>query len=78
MDRTDMMKLLINRIEHCYKQLVQARTISRHSGKEYVEGLRCRLDELILYYHLVRNISFVEACNELNIDYHEVNMEDKE
>jgi len=74
MNRVKMMDLLIDRIKSCYSQLLSARS-ERYTDKLYVEGFRCRLDELILYYHLVRNISFIEACKELEINYKDVNVE---
>ncbi len=74
----DMMSLLKNRIDSCYKQLLSARN-DRYMDSVYIEGFRCRLDELILHYHLVRDISFCEACEELKIPYKDVNvLEDEE
>lgn len=73
MNKVRMMDLLIDRIKHCHKQLMDARN-TRYMDSVYIEGFRCRLDELILYYHLVRNISFCEACRELEINYKDVNV----
>lgn len=73
MNREEIINLLIKRIYSCHEQLTSARNKPGMS-KLYIEGLRCRLDELILLYHLIRNISFVEACKELNIDYNDVNV----
>ncbi len=71
MTKIKMMDLLIDRIKSCYEQLMGAR-YNRYMHKIYIEGFRCRLDELILYYHLVRDISFIEACKELKINYKDV------
>ncbi len=73
MNKIKMMDLLIDRIKHCHKQLQQSRA---HPPAKvlFIEGFRCRLDEMILYYHLVRGVSFCEACKELDINYEDVNV----
>lgn len=78
MKRILMMELLTNQIKTCYEQLSGSR--SHPPAKVLkIEGLRCRLDELILYYCLVGGITFYEACKELNIPYNDVNvLEDEE
>ena len=73
MNKIKMMDLLIDRIKHCHKQLMSSKN-NMFSNDKFTEGFRCRLDELILYYHLVRGISFCEACKELEIPYKHVNV----
>lgn len=77
MNREEIINLLIKQIKSCHEQLTSARNRTP-INKLYIEGFRCRLDELILLYHLIRNISFVEACKELNIDYMDVSVELKD
>lgn len=72
MNKIKMMDLLIGRIKSCYEEFLVAK-IQRYPKTVYIEGYRCRLDELILYYHIIRNISFVEACKELDIEYEKLN-----
>lgn len=74
MNREEMFKLLTDRIKSCHKQFASARG-DRFRKKLHVEGFRCRLDELILFYHLVKKISFVEACKELGVNYNDLNVE---
>ena len=73
MDSLNMLNLLGSRIKYCHKQLLNSRA---HPPAKvlFIEGFRCRLDEMILYYHLVRDISFCEACKELDINYEDVNV----
>ena len=73
MKKIKMMERLIDRIKSCHKQLMSAKA-NRYIDKIYVEGFRCRLDELILYYMLVRDVSFCEACKELDINYNDVDV----
>ena len=75
MNKIQIMSRLTTRIQSCYEQLMSARA-NRYMDEIYVEGFRCRLDELILLYHLIRNISFCEACQELGITYSDVNVLD--
>lgn len=77
MNETQIMCRLTTRIQSCYEQLMEAKA-SRYMDKIYVEGFRCRLDELILLYHLIMNISFCEACQELGIIYSDVNVGEDE
>ncbi len=67
------MELLIRRIHRCYKQLLKSRAHPPERGI-FIEGYRCRLDELLLYYSSIRGISFCEVCKELNIPYADVNV----
>lgn len=71
MNKKEIMKLLKKRIEICYHDLLSAR--QNKFKAIYIEGFRSRLDELILMYHLIEDISFVEACKELGINYKEIN-----
>lgn len=68
----ELMDLLFERIKSCYESLLFAKDVDKYKRAFYKEGFRCRLDELILYYHLVKGISFVEACKELNINYEDL------
>ncbi len=56
-----VIELLRNRIKSCHIQLMDGKRV-KGFPKEYVEGFRCRLDELLLLWHLQHDISFVEAC----------------
>lgn len=73
MNETQIMSRLTTRIQSCYEQLMEAKA-NRYTDKIYVEGFRCRLDELILLYHLIMDIYFCEACQELGILYSDVNV----
>jgi len=74
MEKKDIMMMLRQRIRSCYGDLLFAR---QEKYKEfYIEGFRSRLDELILMYHLIKGISFVEACKDLSINYKDVDTND--
>ncbi len=70
----DMIELLRERIKSCHEQLMSARQV-RDFPKEYIEGFRCRLDELLLLWHLHHDISFIESCKDLGIKYVDVNID---
>lgn len=72
MNEKDIMNRLDDRIMSCHASLINARQSRMHGL--YIEGMRCRLDELILLYHIIKNITFIEACKELNIRYEDVNV----
>ena len=74
MNKKKMMKLLRGRIDSCYIQLLSSR-IGKHP-ELYVEGFRCRLDELLLFYHLVEGKTFMEVCEELGVKYSDVDIQD--
>ena len=74
MNKKKIMKLLKENISSCHKQLLDAR--SENFPELYIEGFRCRLDELLLLYHLIENKSFVDACKDLKINYRDVNVKD--
>lgn len=75
MNKVKMMDLLIDRIKSCHEQFLVAKN-NQYPRTVYIEGFRCRLDELILFYHTIRDISFVEACKELEIEYEDLNFVD--
>ena len=62
---------IIERVLSCYLDLKLARNVS--CCPIYIEGFRCRLDELLLLYSNSMNISFIEACSELEVKYRDVN-----
>ena len=66
-----IVKLIRERIRVCYADLLFAKSQSKYR-KDYIEGFRNRLDELILIWHEIHNISFVDACKELNVEYKDV------
>ncbi|KKN67000.1 hypothetical protein LCGC14_0465540 [marine sediment metagenome] len=75
MNKEEIINLLKSRIKTCYRDLLFARS-QKGYRKDWIEGFRSRLDELILVYHQIYDISFVDACEELNINYKDVNTED--
>lgn len=76
MNKKDIMTMLKQRIGTCYEDLLYARS---HKFKElYIEGFRNRLDELILMYHRIQNISFMEACKKLLVNYKDVDSKSRE
>ena len=74
--RSQILKRMKQRIASCYDDLLESRI--RKLPKLYIEGFRCRLDELLLLYHLIEDITFVEACKSLGIKYEDVNIQDPE
>lgn len=72
-----MVKEIIERIEFriqsLYKDLMFVRR--ENFSKSHIESFRCRLDELLLLWHEIKDVSFVEACKALDIDYKEVNIQ---
>ncbi len=77
MEKEDIIRLLKERIKSCYKDLLFARS-QKGYRKDWIEGFRSRLDELILVYHEIYNIDFVNACEELGVKYQDVNTEEEE
>lgn len=69
----EIMKLLTGRIKDCYAELSRCRSHPPARDK-IIEGLRSRLDELILHYSSIKDISFCEACRELHVPYADVNV----
>lgn len=65
--------MLKDRINSCYRDLLFSR--NKKYMKAYIEGFRSRLDELILMYHCIENISFIDACEKLEVNYQDVNAE---
>lgn len=72
MNKKEIMKMLCSRIGSCLGSLISAR--EENFSKIHIEGFRCRLDELILVYQIIRHISFLEACEELGVNYKDVNV----
>ena len=71
MNKKEMIKLIEKRIKSCYRDLLYAKSIRSHR-RSYIEGFRCRLDELILLYQIIENISFIDACKKLKVKYEDV------
>ena len=69
-NKKEILKYLKDRINSCYRDFKQSQT--NKFRKKYVEGFRSRLDELILTYQHIEEISFVNACKELKINYEEI------
>ena len=67
MDKKEIIKYLKKRIESCYRSLLES--VDNKFMKKYIEGYRSRLDELILVYQHIKDISFVDACKELEVEY---------
>jgi len=68
MNKKELMKMLKEKIDSCYRQLQDARRLK----SPYVEGFRCRLDELLLFYSHAEHKSFMGVCEEFKIDYKDV------
>ena len=69
--KQDILDYLVRSIRRCHKDLREAR--GNWAQQDYIEGFRCRLDELLLMFEHVYEISFVEACKRFEIPYEEVN-----
>lgn len=74
MKSKEIIELLEGQINRGYNDLLFARS-QRGYRKDWLEGFRSRLDELLLLWHIIHDISFIEACKEFGIDYQEVNTE---
>ena len=72
--RFQIIKRMKQRIASCYDSLLKSR--AKNFPELYTEGFRCRLDELLLLYHLTEDITLVEACRNLGIKYEDVNIQD--
>jgi len=70
-----IIKLLKERIKSCHKDLMFAKNQKRYR-KDWIEGFRSRLDELLLIWHELHNISFIDSCEEFNINYKDVDTEE--
>ncbi len=70
MNKKEIIKYLEKRIAECYQDLLSSR--SKKYMQVFAEGYRSRLDELLLTYHQIKNISFLECCKELGIKYKDV------
>ena len=71
MDKKEILELLEGSINRCYLQLKSARS-QKGFREDWIEGFRSRLDELLLLWHQIHNISFVKSCEFFKIDYKEV------
>lgn len=67
MNKKEIMRMLIERILSCYDSLLFSR--DNGSSKLRIEGFRSRLDELLLMYHIIKGISFIEGCKILRVNY---------
>lgn len=70
MNRIQILKRLDERIWSCYMDLKLCRM--RHNDKSTIECFRNRLDELLLFYSYVNEITFVKSCEYFGIKYEEV------
>ena len=75
MEKCEIINLLKSRIKSCYENLQFAKD-QKGYRKDWTEGFRCRVDELILMYQEIQGISFVDACKELNINYQDINVQE--
>ncbi len=73
--KSEPIKLLKERIKICHKDLLFAKS-QKGYRKDWIEGFRSRLDELLLVWHELHNISFIDACKEFGIRYHDVDSGD--
>jgi len=73
----ELAKLIKSRIKTCHGDLLFSRDLEGYR-KDWIEGFRSRLDELILIWHEIYGIDFITACKELGINYKDVNTEDVE
>ena len=71
MNKKEIMKLLEGRIESCFQQLLEAR--NNKYMEKYIEGFRCRLDELLLLYQTIEDKSFIDVCKDFEINYEYMN-----
>ncbi len=70
-EREEFYKLLEENIKRNYESLLYTRGMHNHN-EIWAEGFRNRVDELILIWHIIKDISFVDACKELNIKYQDL------
>lgn len=71
MKEEEIITFLEQRIKSCHKDLLFAKS-QKGYRKDWIEGFRCRLDELILLYHEILDMNFYEACEELGIKREDV------
>lgn len=72
MKKEEIKELLRKRIRVCYEDLLYFR--NQKYGKETIEAFRNILDKLILFYSDRYEISFIDACKELGVNYQDTNM----
>lgn len=77
MNKKEIVYMIGERIQTCYKELLFARN-QKGYRKDWIEGFRSRLDELLLVYHKIYNISFIDACERLGIRYEDMDAQDNE
>ncbi len=77
MKKRDIITLLEQRINTCYKDLIFTRK-KLPEKIDWIEGFRSRLDELLLIWHELHNISFVDACKEFGIKYQDIDIQENE
>lgn len=73
--KSEIIDFIAFRIKSAYNDLQFAKR-NVPNRQDWIEGFRCRIDELLLIWHEIHNISFVDACKEFKIDYKEVNTEE--
>ncbi len=71
MEKETITKLLRSRIKSNYRDLLFTRN-NLAKRKDWIEGYRSRLDELLLLWHEIHDISFIQACDEFEIKYKDV------
>ena len=64
MKSRDILKLLRRRIRTCHKDLLFSRNIKGYR-KDWLEGIRSRLDELLLLWHEIHDVNFVDALAQI-------------
>lgn len=68
----EILDMVINSVKKCYADFKWS-IVHR---KEFAEGFRNRLDELIFMYLRIKNITFIDACLELMVNHGDLNREE--
>jgi len=69
MNKEEILELISKDINRCYRDFIY---IKNNMKKEMAEGMRNRLDELLLLWHKIHSISFIDACKMFDINYKEI------
>ncbi len=70
--RKQIIELLKSRIKSNYRDLLFMKN-NLKEREDWIEGFRSRLDELLLLWHEIHDISFTDACQEFGVNYEDVN-----
>lgn len=73
MNKKEIVEMVEQKISSCRDSLTTART--ENFPKLYIEGFRSRLDELILLYQQIKDVSFNQACFMLGVNKMEISQE---